>query len=467
MTKIFSSPEAAVADIPDGSSVAIAGFGVGHSYPNSLVIALKEQGARDLCVVANSLGAGEYRPELLLENGQVSKVILSFSARPGFPSLVEQRAAAGDVQLEMVPQGILVERLRAAGAGLPAFYSPVTVGTPLAQGKELREFDGKAYVLERSLPVDYALVRGFRADANGNVEFRGSSMHFHPSFAKGARVAIVEVEEIVEVGAIPPERVGLPGVFVSRVVLATKKVTIPKGALGRRAPDTRREYFGKPALSRLEFSKRAAALLPEHGYVNLGSGLPTLVASHVSGRNIMLHAENGALGYELLDDAGVPDSDFFDAAGGFIDMRPGGALFDSVVSFEVARSGKLSAVLLGAYQVAQNGDLANWSVPGQVGGGIGGAMDLIAGASKLIIVMEHSDSKGRSKLVRECQYPLTAPQCVDVIVTDLALLVRRGNRFVLEEIAPGFSVEEIQQLTDMELLVADNVRVMLPDAKPV
>jgi 3-oxoacid CoA-transferase len=466
MTKIFSSPEAAVADIPDGASVAIAGFGVGHSYPNSLVIALKDQGARDLCVVANSLGAGEYRPELLLENGQVSKVILSFSARPGFPSLVEQRVAAGDVQLEMVPQGILVERLRAAGAGLPAFYSPVTVGTPLAQGKELREFDGKEYVLERSLPVDYALVRGFRADANGNVEFRGSSMHFHPSFAKGARVAIVEVEEIVEVGAIPPERVGLPGVFVSRVVLATKKVAIPKGALGRRAPDTRREYFGKPALSRLEFAKRAAALLPEHGYVNLGSGLPTLVASHVSGRNITLHAENGALGYELLSDSGAPDSDFFDAAGGFIDMRPGGALFDSVVSFEVARSGKLSAVLLGAYQVAQNGDLANWSVPGQVGGGIGGAMDLIAGASKLIIVMEHSDSKGRSKLVRECQYPLTAPQCVDVIVTDLALLVRRGNRFVLEEIAPGFSVAEIQQLTDMELLIADDVRVMQPDAEP-
>jgi 3-oxoacid CoA-transferase len=467
MTKIFSSPEAAVADIPDGSSIAIAGFGVGHSYPNSLVIALKEQGARDLCVVANSLGAGEYRPELLLENGQVSKVILSFSARPGLPSLVEQRAAAGDVQLEMVPQGILVERLRAAGAGLPAFYSPVTVGTPLAQGKELREFDGKAYVLERSLPVDYALVRGFRADSSGNVEFRGSSMHFHPSFAKGARVAIVEVEEIVEVGAIPPERVGLPGIFVSRVVLATKKVAIPKEALGRRAPDTRREYFGKPALSRLEFAKRAAALLPEHGYVNLGSGLPTLVASHVSGRNITLHAENGALGYELLSDTGVPDSDFFDAAGGFIEMRAGGALFDSVVSFEVARSGKLSAVLLGAYQVAQNGDLANWSVPGQVGGGIGGAMDLIAGASKLIIVMEHSDSKGRSKLVRECKYPLTAPQCVDVIVTDLALLVRRGNRFVLEEIAPGFSVEEIQQLTDMELLIADNVRVMQPDAEPV
>jgi len=466
MTKIFSSPEAAVADIPNGSTIAIAGFGVGHSYPNSLVFALKEQGARDLCIVANSLGAGEFRPELLLENEQVRKVVLSFSARPGFSSLVEQRAAAGDVELEMVPQGILVERLRAAAAGLPAFYSPVTVGTRLAEGKELRDFDNKSYVLERALPVDYALVRGFRADANGNVEFRGSSMHFHPSFAKGARVAIVEVDEIVDVGVISPERVGLPGIFVSRVVLATKKIAVPKGALRRRAPDSRREYFGKPALSRMEFAQRAAALLPEHGYVNLGSGLPTLVASHVGNRSIILHAENGALGYELLDDSGLPDPDLFDAAGGFIEMRAGGALFDSVVSFEVARSGKLSAVLLGAYEVAQNGDLANWSVSGQVGGGIGGAMDLIAGGSKLIILMEHSDSKGRPKLVRQCKYPLTAPQCVDTIVTDLALLVRKGNQFVLEEIAPGFSVAEIQQLTDMEFLVADNVRTMQYDALP-
>jgi len=467
MTKVSSTPEAAVADIPDGSIVAIAGFGVGHSYPNSLVAALKEQGARNLCVVANSLGgsSSDYRPELLLENGQISKLILSFSARPGFPSLAEERAAAGQVQLEMVPQGIMVERMRAAGAGLPAFYSPVTVGTPLAQGKEVREFAGKPYVLEHALPVDYALLRGHRADADGNIEFRGSSMHFHPSFAKAARIAIVEVEEIVDSGVIAPERVGLPGIFVSRVVLTTKKMAVPKGALGRRAPDSRREYFGKPALSRLEIASRAAALLPEHGYVNLGSGLPTLVASHIAGRQITLHAENGALGYELLDESAIPDADFFDAAGGFIAMRPGGALFDSVVSFEVARSGKLSAVLLGAYQVAQNGDLANWSVPGQVGGGIGGAMDLIAGGSKLIIVMEHGDSKGRSKLVRKCNYPLTAPQCVDTIVTDLALLVRQGDRFVLEEVAPGFSIEEVQKLTDMDLLIADPVRVMRPDAE--
>jgi 3-oxoacid CoA-transferase len=284
-------------------------------------------------------------------------------------------------------------------------------------------------------------------------------------FAKAAKVAIVEVDEIVEPGVIPPERVGLPGIFVSRVVLTTKDTSSAKGGLRRRAPDSRRDYFGKPALSRSELACRAAALLPEGGYVNLGSGLPTLVASHVVGSQITLHAENGALGYDLVGEGESPDFDFFDAAGNFITPRPGGSVFDSVVSFEVARSGKLSAVLLGAYQVAQNGDVANWSVPGQIGGGIGGAMDLIASGSKLIIIMEHSDSKGRAKLVRQCDYPVSARARVDVIVTDLALLVRRGDRFVVEEIAPGFTREEIAQLTDMDLLFSDNLRVMQASAQ--
>jgi len=461
MNKIFPSPEAAVADIPDGASIAIASFGVGHSSPGSLVVALKDHGAGNLCLVGNSLGAGgEYRAEMLVQNRQVARVILSFSARPGIPSVTEEQAAAGVLQLEMVSQGILVERMRAAAAGLPAFYSPVTVGTRLADGKELREFSGRQYVLEHALPVDYAFLRGFRADKSGNVEFRGSSIHFNPVFAKAAKVAIVEVDHIVEVGEIPPERVGLPGIFVSRVVLNTKKPAGAKGGLGRRAPDSRREYLGKPALSRLEFARRAAALLPQGGYVNLGSGLPTLVASHVTDREITLHAENGALGYDLLGDGESPDYDFFDAAGNFIAMRPGGSVFDSVESFEVARGGKLSAVLLGAYQVAQNGDVANWSVPGQVGGGIGGAMDLIASGSRLIIIMEHSDSKGRPKLVRSCTYPASARARVDVVVTDLALLVWKGEGFVVEEIAPGFTREDIVQLTDMDLKFSDDLRVM-------
>ncbi|BCH67209.1 succinyl-CoA--3-ketoacid-CoA transferase (plasmid) [Agrobacterium vitis] len=461
MNKVFESTSDAVADIKDGASIAIAGFGVGHSYPNSLVLALQAQGAKNLAIIANSLGAGgDFRPQILVQNGQVSRLVLSFSVRPGMPSPEEEKIAAGEIALEMVPQGILVERLRAAGAGLPAFYSPVTVGTPLQDGKEVRRFGERDYVLEHALPVDVALIRGYRADRFGNVEFRGSSAHFHASFARAAKMTIVEVEHIVEAGEILPERVGLPGIFVSRVVQTVAKYPAPAGRMGRRAPESGREYFGKPALTRTNMAKRAAALLPEGAYVNLGSGLPTLVAAHTQDKSIFLHAENGALGYDLLQDPAQFDVDFFDAAGNFIKMRPGGALFDSVASFEIARSGKLSAILLGAYQVSEKGDLANWAVPGQSGGGIGGAMDLASSGSKVIVLMEHCDGKGKPKFVRECSYPLTALACVDTVVTDLALLVRQGNGFEVTAIAEGFTPDEIRALTPIDITFAQSLEAM-------
>jgi 3-oxoacid CoA-transferase len=461
MHKIFDSPAAALADVADGSSVAIAGFGVGHSYPNSLVIALRDQGARGLCIVANSLGAGgDFRPQILVQNDQVKRLVLSFSARPGLPSPEEAKIKAGEIELELVPQGILVERLRAAGAGLPAFYSPVTVGTPLQAGKEIRSFGDQTFVLEHALPVDVALIRGHRADQFGNVEFRGSSAHFHASFAKAAKLTIVEVEEIVEAGAIPPERVGLPGIFVSRVVQTTTTYPAPKGLMGRRAADSNREYFGKAALSRSGMAQRVAAMLPDDAYVNLGSGLPTLVASHAAGKTIILHAENGALGYDLIQESDEVDVDFFDAAGNFIHMRPGGAVFDSVVSFEVARSGRLSAVVLGAYQVSEGGDLANWSLPGQIGGGIGGAMDLAVSGSRVIALMEHCDSKGRPKLVETCSFPLTAPRCVDAVVTDLVVLERIDGVFTVTAMVEGFTSDEIRSITPMKIAFADQIRPM-------
>ena len=461
MEKIFDSPAAALADIADGSTIAIAGFGAGHSYPNSLVLALRDQGARNLRIVANSLGAGDnFRPQILVQNDQVNRVVVSFSSRPGLETPEQEKIKKGDIALEIVPQGILVERMRAAGAGLPAFYSPVTVGTPLEAGKEVREFNGRKFVLEHAIPVDVALIRGYRADRYGNVEFRGSSAHFHACFAKAARIAIVEVEEIVDPGVIAPERVGLQSIFVSRIVRTTTRYPTPKGSLGRRVADSNRAYFGKPALSRSAMAEQVALMLPDGGYVNLGSGLPTLVAGHVKGRSIMLHAENGALGYELLQDPDQIDVDYFDAAGNFISMRPGGALFDSVISFEVARSGKLSAIVLGAYQVSERGDLANWALPGQSGGGIGGAMDLAISGSKVIILMEHCDSKERPKLVSQCSYPLTAPECVDVIVTDLAILERIDGKFTVTGIVEGFTKDEIRSLTPMNVAFSDNIRVI-------
>jgi 3-oxoacid CoA-transferase len=465
MDKVFASPEEAVADIADGSTVAVSGFGVAHNYPSSLTRALRDRGTRELCVVCNALGmSADFRPQILVENRQVRKLIASFSARPGPRSPAEEQIAAGEIELELVPQGILVGRMRAAGAGVPAFYSPTGADTVLAEGKEIRVFDGRAHVLELALPVDYALLRAHRADRFGNVQFRGSTRHFNPSFAKAARVAIVEVDEIVEPGEISPEDVGLPGIFISRVVRNTMQVELPPGT-GRkgRSPDSSRAYDGRPGLSRAQIAGRAARLLPEGSYVNLGTGLPALLAYHLADRDVTLHAENGLLGYGALDDGQELDPDIYDAAGGFVAVRPGGSFFESVTSFEMARSGRLASVVLGAYQVGERGDLANWSTPEQVGGGIGGAMDLVAGAAELIVVMEHTDSRGRPKLVGECTYPLTGRACVDVVVTDLALLRRRDGRFTIEEVAPGFTAGEVADLTEMAVDIATDVRVLGED----
>jgi 3-oxoacid CoA-transferase len=458
MDKVWASPEDAIADLGDGASIAVTGFGTSYGFPASLLVAARDKGVKDLCLVSNGLGAvGQLRSMLLVANGQVNRLVVSFSSRPGIRAPADDMMESGAIQVELVPQGTLVERLRAGGAGIPAFYTPTGVGTPIADGKEVRYFDGKPFILERALTVDYAFLKALRADHLGNVEFRGSNQNFNPSMAKAARIAIVEVDEIVEVGELPPERVGLPGIFISRVVKSTvepDKVLPPP----RRAADAPRTYFDKPAWTRLEMARRVAELLPEPGYVNLGTGMPTLVSNFIDGRDIILHGENGILGYGKMVSGDEVDRDVFNAAGQYVSVKPGASFFDSVAAFEMARGGRVDAVVLGAYQVDQEGNLANYTTPEQVGGGIGGAMDLVAGKRTLIVMMEHRDSKDRPKLVRKTDYPLTGPSCVDVVVTDLAVLRRTNGTFVMEQVADGFTPAEVLRLTDMEVAVAPTLR---------
>jgi 3-oxoacid CoA-transferase len=227
-----------------------------------------------------------------------------------------------------------------------------------------------------------------------------------------------------------------------------------------RPADSAREYLGKPALTRSEIARRTAALLPDGAAVNLGAGLPNLVSNYIGGRSVVLHSENGMLNYGPIISGNDFDPDVHDASGYFVQLRPGASFFDSVTSFEIARSGRLDAVILGAYQVGANGDLANWATPEMMGGGIGGAMDLAVGARRVIIMLEHTDSSGRPKLVERCEFPLTAPSCVDTVVTDLALLRRSDGGFQLEEIARGFTVDEVLALTGMTVTIADPIGVM-------
>lgn len=465
MNKVIASAEAAVADIHDGATVGIGGFGPQHCWPVGLVKALGAKGCKNLCGVATAVGGpGEYSIQHLIEKRQVRKVIASFSIKVGAKTAAEEQILAGELEAELVPQGIVAERCRAGGAGIPAFYSPSGAGTAIADGKDVRYFDGRPYVLEHAIKLDFALIRGLRADRAGNVQFRGNTRNFNVSFAKSARITIVEVDEVVDTGQIPPDRVDLPGIFVTRVVQGTQASAkiIPKNSY-RRAADTARSYNGKPGLTRLGIAKRASRLIREGSYVNLGSGIPEQVSNFFKGRDVLLHAENGMLGYGEMVTGDDIDPNVYSAGGQFVSVVPGACFFDSVTSFEMARGGHVDAVVLGAYEVDEQANIANWSTANPLIpnlGGIGGAMDLVAGGSELIVVMEHCDSKGNRKLRRRCSLPLTGLSCVNWIVTDLALLHWTDGRFVLEEVAPGFTADEVVALTEMSVTVSPNLRTM-------
>lgn len=220
--KKYPSVAAAVADIPDGATVMIGGFGASGS-PVELIHALIDHGATGLTVINNNTGNGEVGLAALIGNGQVSKMICSFprsSQSKVFPALYRE----GKIELEIVPQGTLAERIRAAGAGIPAFYTPTTVGTILAEGKEQRDFNGRAYVMEPWLKADIALIKSEVADPLGNLTFNKTGRNFCPLMCMAATTTIVQTKKLVARGGIDPEHVVTPGIFVNRVVEVTDPV---------------------------------------------------------------------------------------------------------------------------------------------------------------------------------------------------------------------------------------------------
>ncbi|MFF8847935.1 CoA transferase subunit A [Streptomyces sp. NPDC015127] len=235
MDKVVASVLDAVADVPDGASLAVGGFGL-SGVPNVLIQALYERGVGGLSVVSNNCGAMESGLAVLLAAGRIARVTGSYI---GANKEFARQYLAGELEVELIPQGTLAERLRAGGAGVPAFYTPAGVGTQVAEGglpwrydgdggvklasppKEVREFDGTEYVLERGIRTDFALVRAAKGDRHGNLVFAKSARNFNPLAAMAGRVTLAEVEELVEPGEIDPDAVHLPGIFVQRVVALT------------------------------------------------------------------------------------------------------------------------------------------------------------------------------------------------------------------------------------------------------
>lgn len=216
MDKTTDTLAAAVSKIPDGATVMIGGFG-GSGAPIELIHALIDHGAKDLTVVNNNAGNGHVGLAALIEQKQVRKLICSFP-RSADPRVFTEQYLAGQIELELVPQGTLAERIRAGGAGIPAFYTPTSFGTDLAKGKPTAEFDGRMYVQERGLTADFALIKAEMGDAHGNLTYRMAARNFNPLMATAAKTTIAQVTQVVPLGAIDPEHVVTPGIFVDHVV---------------------------------------------------------------------------------------------------------------------------------------------------------------------------------------------------------------------------------------------------------
>ena len=473
--RVCKTLDEAVAGIPDGSSLMIPGFGPGS--PVNLMTALHRTAARDLTIVANGAGVagGESHKTHgdLIAEGRVRKLIASFTAspHPSRPGIAERLARSGEMEVELVPQGTLAERIRAGGAGVPAFYTPTGVGTLLAEGKPHEEFEGRTCVMERGLTADYAFIRAWKADAAGNLVYRLAARNYNPIMAMAAKHTIVEVEEpILPVGSIPPDEVHTPGVYVDRLVQIPTNGTFAvhrRQAAAARPPATERLHKSGGAAPRLNRDQIAAVIARylEPGWVvNLGIGIPTLASNYLDPEHgNLLTSENGVMGYGVVAPDGMEDLDVVNAGVDYVLLEPGASIVHHGDSFALIRSGRVDCVVLGAYEVATDGSFANWKVQpdghDQLGG-VGGAMDLAACARQVFIAMEHVTPDGRPRLVNRCSLPVTAPGGVTLVVTDLAVIAVRNNEFVLLEHAPGYSVEEIRTLTGAPLAVDPGLQVM-------
>lgn len=214
--KVYDSAQSALKDVvQDGHTLAVGGFGL-CGIPEALIAALKETGAKNLTCISNNAGVDGFGLGLLLETKQIKKMISSYV---GENKEFERQYLNGELEVELTPQGTLAEKLRAGGAGIPAFYTATGVGTVIAEGKDVREFNGKSYILEESLTADVALIKAYKADKAGNLIFRKTAQNFNPVCAMAGKITIAEVEEIVEIGVLDPDEIHLPGIYVNRIVL--------------------------------------------------------------------------------------------------------------------------------------------------------------------------------------------------------------------------------------------------------
>ena len=519
-SKVWSSVDAAVSDIPSGATLTVGGFGL-CGIPENLIAALVKAGPQDLTAVSNNAGVDDFGLDLLLKSGQVKKMISSYV---GENKNFERMYLNGELEVELTPQGTLAERLRAGGAGIPAFFTPTAAGTVIEDGgfpikygaggaasgdvevagpgRESREFDGRKYVMERAIKGDFALIKAHKADTRGNLIFRRTARNFNPACAKAAAVCIAEVEEVVEVGEMDPDSVHLSGLYVDRVVVATAEKRIERrtvsitrashppgtschlassllaqvaGANVGFKPDPTRERIIKRAARELQdgmhatrpnlavvcrASMRHTAALCRCRYVNLGIGIPTLAVNHVpEGVRVEMQSENGLVGAGPYPEDSAVDPDLINASKETVTFLPGASLCSSDESFAMIRGAHMDLTILGALQVAPTGDLANWVIPGKMVKGMGGAMDLVSSGTRVVVTMEHTAKGGKHKILPACTLPLTGKGVIDRLITEMGVFDfdKPAGEMVLVELDPSTTLEELRAATSANFRVADTL----------
>jgi len=434
------NPAEAARLVASGDTLLVGGFGMTGNPVNLLHALAEQRDINNLTYVGNNVGEAGLGGGRLLRNGQLRKAIGSF-----FTSNREAVAAAisGDLEIELLPQGTLSEALRAGGAGIGGFFTPTSAGTAIAEGREVRVLDGVEQVFQPAIKGDVAFIRAWVGDAAGNLQYRMTERNFNPAIASAAKVVVAEVERIVPAGTIDPDQVHTPCCFVDYLVEAP--VTLEN--LGSSASVASSDKVVSP--ERMAMAEAALAELEPGDIVNLGIGIPTLVADLITeAHGIIMHSENGMLGVGPEPEEGGALAYPVNAGKIPVTALPGSSYFDSAASFAMIRGQHVDVAIMGGLQVDEAGNLANWAVPGKPLLGVGGAMDLALGARKLIITMTHTDRSGQPKLVPQCTLPLTASGVVDVVITELGLFRFVDGALHLERLMPGVSLDEVRKQTE-------------------
>ena len=449
LNKVFPDAKSALAGLlHDDMSIAAGGFGL-CGIPENLIEALVDSGAKGLTIVGNNAGVDDFGMGLLLKTHQVKKVIASYV---GENKEFERQVLAHELELELTPQGTLAEKLRAGGAGIPGFYTRTAVGTLLAEGKPTREFKGREYVLEEAIQTDLSIVKAWKGDTLGNLVFRKTARNFNPMVATCGRITVAEVEELVQPGELDPDSVHTPGIYVDRIIQGKnyqKRIEFRTLTGGH--------HVDHHHLSVREvLAMRAAKELKDGFYVNLGIGIPTLVANYIpEDIDVTLQSENGLMGIGPFPTEDTVDADLINAGKQTITTLPGSSTFSSADSFAMIRGGHVDLSILGGLEVAENGDLANWMVPGKMVKGPGGAMDLVSGVGRVIVLMEHASKHGEPKILKSCSLPITGRAVVNTIITELCVFqVEPGAGLVLTELHEGVTLEQVRAKTGCDFRVA-------------